>query len=74
MPECDVIKDFFIELAFKKYFCAFKAILPKNVLLHQLLYIFVQQYPRNIFPPYNNDNQKHSIEVTLIGLITYEKL
>lgn len=29
MPECDVIKDFFIELAFKKYFCAFKAILPK---------------------------------------------
>ena len=74
MSECDGIKDFFFtELVFKKYFSAFNSSITKKVLLPWLC-ILVQQYPRNIFSSCNNDNQKHSTEVTLKGLITYEKL
>lgn len=44
----------------------------KNVLSHQLLYIFYNIILETFFLPCNNDNQQHFIEVTLIGLITYK--
>lgn len=71
MPDV-ILEDFFTEMAFKKYFCAFNSSVTKNVLLHQLSYIFVH-YPKTFFPPCNNDNQKHSTKVTLIALITNKK-